>query len=330
LSRWEEYTKYRDFGAFHVEQAVAFKRHLAEQTGIRSGEKLSKATLHGTLTNLKRFFQWLAMQPGFKTKIHYCDAEYFNLSENETRVATAKRSQKWPTLEQIKHVIHSMPTGTDIEIRNRALVAFTILTGARDRAIASMKIKHVDLVEGSVDQDAREVKTKFGKTFRTYFFPVGEDIIQIVADWVRYLREGKLWGNDDPLFPSTRIALGKTRQFEASGLDKSHWSNASPIRKIFREAFCGAGLAYFNPHSLRSTLVHFGQTTCQTPEQFKAWSQNLAHEKVLTTFLNYGEVECLRQGEIIRGLRTARPVGTAEIDNLAEVVIRKLRHAGSY
>ncbi len=39
LSRFEEYTRYRTFKAFHFEQAVAFKRHLAEQTGQRSGEK---------------------------------------------------------------------------------------------------------------------------------------------------------------------------------------------------------------------------------------------------------------------------------------------------
>ena len=31
LSRFEEYNRYRDFKAFHYEQAVAFKRHLAEQ-----------------------------------------------------------------------------------------------------------------------------------------------------------------------------------------------------------------------------------------------------------------------------------------------------------
>ena len=60
LSRFEEYTRYRDFKAFHTEQAIAFKRHLAEQRATRSGERLSKATLHATLTQLKRFFQWLA------------------------------------------------------------------------------------------------------------------------------------------------------------------------------------------------------------------------------------------------------------------------------
>ena len=44
LSRFEEYTRHRDFKTFRFEQAVAFKRHLANQTGQRSGEKLSKAT----------------------------------------------------------------------------------------------------------------------------------------------------------------------------------------------------------------------------------------------------------------------------------------------
>ena len=60
LSRFEECNRYRDFKAFHFEQAIAFKRHLAEQTAQRSGQKLSKATLHATLTQLKGFFSWLA------------------------------------------------------------------------------------------------------------------------------------------------------------------------------------------------------------------------------------------------------------------------------
>ena len=33
LSRFEDYTGYRDFKAFHFEQAIAFKKHLAEQKG---------------------------------------------------------------------------------------------------------------------------------------------------------------------------------------------------------------------------------------------------------------------------------------------------------
>jgi hypothetical protein len=44
-----------------------------------------------------------------------------------------------PTLEQIRHVIRTLPATTEIERRDRALIAFTILTGARDGAIASLK-----------------------------------------------------------------------------------------------------------------------------------------------------------------------------------------------
>jgi integrase len=329
LNRFEEYTRYRDFKRFHYEQAAAFKRHLAEHTGQRSGERLSKATLHATLTQLRQFFFWLAGQPGYKARLQYSDAKYFNLSEKDARIATAQRERKAPTLEQVRHVIETMPGGNEIESRNRALVAFTLLTGARDMAIASIKLKHVDLKEGCVQQDAREVKTKFSKTFNTFFFPVGDEIRRIVAEWVGYLREDKLWGNDDPLFPATRIALGATRQFEAAGLEREHWSTASPIRTIFREAFERAGLPYFHPHSLRKTLVKLAQEVCKSPEEYKAWSQNLGHEQVLTTFLSYGSVATDRQGAIIRGLGAARQAMQPTVEDYAEAVVRKLRNPGA-
>jgi integrase len=317
LARFEADTKFRDFKAFHYEQAIAFKRHFAEQDSKVTGEKLSKATLHATLADLKRFFQWLAGQPGYKSRLRYSDADYFNLSDKDTRVATQHREKKFPTIEQVKHVIATMPNSSEIELRDRTLLAFTLLTGARDSAIASMKLKHVDLVAGSVYQDAREVNTKFSKTFTTYFFPVGDEIRQIVEDWVNYLRQDKLWGNDDPLFPATRVAVGEECRFHVVGLERKHWSNATAIRKIFREAFEAAGLDYFNPHSLRKTLAQLGQNICPTPEAFKAWSQNLGHESVLTTFYSYGQVASARQGEIIREL--AKPQ-KAELPDVAEFV----------
>ncbi len=38
-----------------------------------------------------------------------------------------------------------MAHATDIEKRNRAVIAFALLTGARDDAIASLSLRHVDL-----------------------------------------------------------------------------------------------------------------------------------------------------------------------------------------
>lgn len=314
LARFEADTHFRDFHGFRQEQAVAFKRHLAARDSRATGGKLSKATQYATLAHLKRFFQWLATQPGYKSKLKYTDAEYFNLSDNDARVATARRPQRVPTLEQVQHVIRSMPSGTDIERRDRALIAFALLTGARDSALATMRLGHVDLAARSVLQDARTVKTKFAKTFTTYFFPVGDDVQAIFEGWVRHLREERLSGNDDPLFPATRVAVGDSLKFEVIGLDTVGWDTAAPVRAIFKRAFEGAGLKYYNPHSLRKTLVQLGEQVCRTPEEFKAWSQNLGHEGVLTTFASYGQVALGRQGDLIRALGQAPAVGDTPAD----------------
>lgn len=327
LIRFEIYTKFRDFKAFHIRQAVNFKKHLADQHNARTKEALSKATLYSTLTALKNFFQWLVGKPGYKSRLTYTDAQYFNLSDNDTRIAKAHREQAAPTLEQMAHVIRTMSDDTDIELRNRAVVAFVLLTGARDGAVASLKLKHVDLVEGVVHQDSREVNTKRRKTFSTWFFPVGDDIRRIVEEWVEVLRVRHLWGTDDPLFPATRVALGASHRFEAAGLDRKHWSNGTAIRTIFKEAFASAGLAPFPPHRVRKTLAQLGERLCHNPEEFKAWSQNFGHEQVMTTLFSYGEVSSGRQAEIIKELAW-RKVEDGEVDPALIEVARTLRAAG--
>jgi integrase/recombinase XerD len=117
-------------------------------------------------------------------------------------------------------------------------------------------------------------------------------------------------------------------QFEAVGLRREHWSTASPIRGIFRQAFKVAGLPYYNPHSFRTTLAQLGETRCQTPEQFKAWSQNLGHEGVLTTFYSYGSVAPRRQGEIIKDLSAPTKAPVSNTEELAEALLRAMRKDG--
>ena len=86
-------------------------------------------------------------------------------------------------------------------------------------------------------------------------------------------------------------------------------------------------MPYFNPHSFRNTLVRLGETRCQTPEDFKAWSQNLGHEGVLTTFYSYGEVSNRRQGEIIRGLASEQPATFSDVTEFAKAVVREMRQS---
>lgn len=306
IERFDDYNRRKDFKKFHIEQARGFKSHLAEQRNVRTGAPLSASTIKSTLAILKAFFIWLAGEPDYRTSLKLADAEYFNPPENLSRIASAHRHRACPTLEQIGAVLEAMPTETEIQRRDRALVAFAILTGARDSAIVSFKLKHIDLEHELLEQDARDVQTKRAKTFSTWFFPVGDTIKQIVVDWVGFLRQQKQFGPDDPIFPKSRVQPGPDMHFAVTGLDRAHWATAHPVRALFKEAFGRVGLPYFNPHSFRNTLVQRAYELKLDAEQFKAWSQNLGHEHCLTTFLSYGHLPAHRQAEIIRGLGSAK------------------------
>jgi integrase len=126
---------------------------------------------------LRAFFIWLADQPRYRSRIRHSDSDYFSLSLKQTATARASNEVEGPTLEQVRHVVRCMPADSDVEKRNRALIALAILTGARDDALASLLLKHIDVADRMVRQDPRDVRTKASKLIDTWFFPVGEDFV---------------------------------------------------------------------------------------------------------------------------------------------------------
>jgi hypothetical protein len=46
---------------------------------------------------------------------------------------------------------------------------------------------------------------------------------------------------------------------------------------------------------------------CRTPEEIKAWSQNLGHGNVATTMTSYGKIDPHKQGEVIGGISLKAP-----------------------
>lgn len=313
LARFEASTGRKDFKRLHRDQAIAFKRRLAEAVNARTGERLSKATMLSTLRHSRDFFLWLIREPGYKSHIAYADADYFSLSDKDVAIARARREKRVPTLAQVEHVLTAMPVATPVQRRDRALIAFTMLTGARVGALASFRLGDVDLSQGVVNQDARHVHTKFAKTFQTWFMPVSERALTIVRHWHGELSDDETRGRNDPLFPATARALDDQGAFTLGGLAGGGWSGTGPVRDVFKRAFTLAGLPYFNPHSFRDMLVRHAMTLNLSPQAMKAWSQNLGHNDVLTTFTSYGQVPAHRQGELIRAA-TARPAD-GDLDN---------------
>ncbi len=200
------------------------------------------------------------------------------------------------------HTLRTMPEDDQVARRNRAIIALLFLTGARDGSLITLRLSDVDLQSGCLHLRGVASGTKFGKAFTVWFFPVGAEVVRIVEDWIGELRRDHLFGPGDPIFPRQRVGLGTQGGFEAQGFDRLPWSNASKVAQVTKEAFAAAGLQAFTPHLIRKTLVDLAHQLCKTPEDLKAWSQNLGHDDVLTTLNSYGVVSPGRQGDLIRGM----------------------------
>lgn len=293
LARFEDSMGKRDFKSFDQRQAVGFKEKLA-----KSG--LAPATIHSTLNDVKLFFGWLGLQPGFKRAIKPGDIEYLNLSDKAVRAATAQADKDYPTLQMIQKVVAAMPAETVIEKRDRAMIAFTSISGVRDGALITLKLKHFDEHRLLVIQDPREVDTKFSKRIDTFLFPLNDAFEPIFLEWVAYLRNEEFFGDHDPLFPKTAMGQDIDRCFIATGLSREHWANTSPVRAIFKAAFRNAGLPEFTPHPFRDMIVSEMYRRGLSVQEFKAWSQNLGHEGAMTTLTSYGKIALEEQGRLVR------------------------------
>jgi integrase len=303
IRQFEDSTKFKPFTKFHRQQAADFKDYLGKQKNERTQKPLSFSTVDATLRLVKGFFHWLVSQNGFKRVLTYADVDYFNNTRKAARVAHTQRTIPYPSMQQAAHAFQAMPFETDFQKRDKALFAFFMLTGARDGAVASLKLKHVNVDLGHVFQDAREVNTKAAKTIHCQFFPVDACYRDFFTAWVAYLREVKLFGPEDALFPKARVGVLEGQGFANLGLARTGFANASKLNTIIRGAFAAVQMPQYTPHAFRKTLTHYGNEVCKNPEQFKAWSMNLGHENVATTINSYLPVNTERQIELIRNMR---------------------------
>ncbi|PTM60078.1 tyrosine-type recombinase/integrase [Phreatobacter oligotrophus] len=305
IDDFEAFRNRNCFGEFRSADAIAYKAHLAQRISRKTGEPLSKVSQQRAVHGLQRFFRWLAEQPGYRTRIRASDADYFRLSRRDQSIAKVVNRRTPPSIQDVERLLAAMPSESLVDKRNRAIVAVLILTGARVGAVASLRIKHLDLTRRLLVQDPREVKTKFAKTIETYLIPIDGDAFPALEEWVRVLTVDMGWGPDDPLFPKTATAMGPDLVFVQAGVDRDPWRSGIPIRRILEEACKAAGLPYFNPHAFRHAVARLGLERARTPEQMKAWSQNMGHTGLLTTLHHYGSVDPERQRQIVEGMKAA-------------------------
>lgn len=320
IYRYEEFSGFEDFSKFNQKRAVEFKKWLEAKTDTKTKKQISISTVYQYVRNLKDFFKWLCYQVGYKSKICLTDVEFLRLPKEKARLAVSKKREHYPTIEQVKKVIESIEIHSEIDLRDRALLSFTLLSGMRDSAIVTLPIGCFDEQTLKVNQDPKlGVKTKFSKHIRSVLFQFDEEILEYFLEWYRYLKTEKLFGNADAVFPKNLVQNAENaKSFVSNFVEPKFWQSVTSMREIFRQRFEHAGIEYFPPHSFRHLAVITAVSKCKNGHEIKAVSQNFGHEDVGTTMTTYGTLTNTQMNSLISNMNFSEANNNNQVDILAK------------
>jgi site-specific recombinase XerD len=164
--------------------SLEYKTRLSKRASKSSGQPLARGTIVRRLGHIQDYLRWVKTRKGF-VGLDQDVIDFLTPSRRLRTSLTTTTELAGPLPAVLEALIRGMPSDTFLERRNRAAIALIYLTGVRDGVIPTLSLRHIDVSSGALEQDGLEVATKFGKTMRTFFFPIPEDIRTVVVDWVR-------------------------------------------------------------------------------------------------------------------------------------------------
>lgn len=321
LAAYDEFTGYRAFQRLEQNDVIAFKEHLLSHVSPVTGQKLSYSTVVHTLDHCRDFFNWLAdTKDGIG--LHRETIEWFRASRADRERARAVDPRPIPSLEQARAAFAAMPTDTLLRRRDRAIMAFLLVSAIRANALASLTVSSVDLAKNAIRQDGRYVRTKFSRSYLVFFIPFVPEALVCVEAWVNEIKALGLSG-DDALFPGDAqiqsLVVGRGSLMEAVPC----WRGSAQVRAVVRNAFSAIGLRPYVPHVFRHMLTRYMMTLQLTPAEVIALSINLGHKKLETTFAHYARPDDGQRAHLVAGV--ARKNENAAPDTFNALIDRLTR-----
>ncbi len=286
--QWEKFVECEDFANFNRTKALSFVEHLKERESKTESGHLGLQTQYNYLRRVKKFFDWLADQPGYRSQINKNEVAFLRLSKKEVNIATSGTTKKIPTYEEVRKIIENINIENEIDMRDRALICLALTTGMRISALISLRMKSFNKERELFDQNPGDgVRTKNDKRIFTTFFPIAwKEPREYFLQWFEYL-EKKGFQSEDPIFPAT-----KRGQFDSAHnseiVSVAFWKESNAAREVFKRRCLDAKVSYYHPHLFRHLIVELMSKTRLTEEEKRAISLNLGHANVGTTFGSYG------------------------------------------
>ena len=252
----------------------------------RSGKKRQVTTVVAELNRLKIFLIWLHSQPGYKSRIRHHDIEYLSVNRKDLRAAKGQKQKSCPSVPECLRVFQRMPRETEVEMRDRALFALLMLTGARIDAAVTLQVRHINLDGGYILQCGAESRTKGSKTFLAGYFNIDKIYRKELRAWIKYLIKEKHFSDTSPLFPKPQRP-NDIKPGRWTGLTQDFYKGPGQPSRMVSDAFFASIGTRSGPHSVRRTLTKWAAELCRNEAEFKAASLNLGHSDVRTTKDSY-------------------------------------------
>lgn len=293
IREFEELTGFQSFPKITSDVVNQYVQNLST-----SGVSLSY--LGHNIRTLNLFFLWVQGEPEYRNKMEPHLADYFSLSHNQRRMATAPNYRESYERADIEKAIEQMPSKTLVQRRNKAIITLQYLCGLRISELRTIPIGNIKYHKESqncmVYVDPKVMNVKFAKTRCAFFMPFGKKYFKIVLDWKAEL-EKLGFSSKDPLFPTIPSHFNQLNLLEEKPKRVFIKSN-STLRDIFKNAFDNVGLPYYCPHTFRHMIARWAER--QTPAIFNAVRHSLGHSDIKTTFISYGTLPDAVVGKTLR------------------------------
>lgn len=262
-------------------------------------DPLSPAHMAKILTWARSLFEWLRLDhPSTFRQLSPSWIQSLRLRRSASVRSRVAVRQYW-SLDDVNRIVSYVPD-TLRKRRDLAALAFIFLSGMRGGAFVTLPIRSVDLVNNCVYQYPEwGVMTKNSKAGVTYLLPIPQ-LLDVVREWDTYVRAHANNHNVAWYASMDNLGLAIKPDDVVSGIAVAGRRGA--LYQGFRELCDLAGVAWKSPHKLRHGHGVYGLRHANNMEEYKAVSQNMMHDSVVTTDRTYSGLLNNDVGKIISGM----------------------------
>ena len=316
IDKYDEFFNYADFIEFDTNKGIEYYNHLL---GRFENGQLEMSTVLSYLNTIKEFLNWYFDNHKVKSKKTLI-ASLVTLEPKDEHRRLAQRLEyvEYPSQDEFEQII-SFSEETILDKRDKAILTFLYISGARISAVATATIKSIDEKKMIFFQDPLEgIKTKRSKHIISILLKFDKKYYECIRSWINFLKVECGFRGIDPLFPVVKDVV-----------KKNFMNGEADYRKMIAKRCRDVLLPEYHPHAFRHAHIYKALSYVRNGWQLRALSQNVGHESLMTILEKYAK---MKPEEYMRVLDDM--VGDGDVNNelskfSTDELIEELKHRTS-